>query len=154
MAGTGTPESTRNALPGEFIPVQADQFSRGIGDRGVGFPITKGREGFWPRRNAQALRQSSIIMILGTAPGERVMEPEFGSNLHLLVWEPADEFLEQAIIDEVRSSLERWDPHIELIGVAPEFEEGGTRIKIFIDFFDRNDDDQDPRRLVYHLRRA
>ncbi len=38
---------------------------------------------------AQAVRQS-LMLLLSTRPGERVMRPDYGSNLHRLLFEPND----------------------------------------------------------------
>ena len=128
-----------------------ERFPRGNEIRGVGFPISKGREGYWPRRNAAALRQSSIIMILGTMPGERVMLPEFGSNLPLLIFEPNDVILVQTIREEVANSLQRWDANIVVAGVAPEIQD--DTMKVFIDYYDKRDLDQELRRTTFSLKR-
>jgi len=117
----------------------------------MGFPITKGREGYWPRRNSAALRQSSLIMILGTIPGERVMLPEFGSNLPLLLFEPNDVILVQQVRDETARAVERWDPNIQIVGVAPEIE--GDSMKVFIDYFDKRDLKQELRRTIFRATR-
>lgn len=55
-----------------------ERFQRGSEVRGFAFPIISGREGYWPRRNADAIRRTSIMNILCTIPGERVGEPTFG----------------------------------------------------------------------------
>ncbi len=128
-----------------------ERFPRGNEIRGVGFPITKGREGFWPRRNSAALRQSSIIMILGTMPGERVMLPEFGSKLPLLIFEPNDVVLVQQVRNETTTALQRWDPNLVVVGVAPEIQ--GDTMKIFIDYYDKRDLTQELRRTTFGLQR-
>lgn len=128
-----------------------ERFARGNEIRGVGFPISKGREGYWPRRNAAALRQSSIIMILGTMPGERVMLPEFGSKLPLLIFEPNDVVLVQQIRDETATALQRWDANLVVVGVAPEIQ--GETMKIFIDYYDKRDLAQELRRTTFGLQR-
>lgn len=130
----------------------AERFVRGDEVRGFAFPISKGREGYWPRRNADAIRRTSIINILCTIPGERVMEPEFGSNLIFLMFEPNDEFLQQAIIDETQGALQRWDPFIDVVGVAPEVED--DQIKLFIDYIDLRGKDRSTKRIVVGLRRS
>jgi len=130
----------------------AERFARGEELRGIAFPISKGREGFWPRRNAAALRQSSMIMILGTAPGERLMLPEFGSNLPFLVFEPNDELLVREVQEETATALQRWDPNIVVVGVAPENQDDS--LKIFIDYFDKRDLSQTRRRLVFNVKRT
>lgn len=126
------------------------QFIRGTEPRGPAFPITKGREGYWPRRNSKALRQSSITMILGTVPGERVGEPEFGSRLHELVFEPADETTVRLAKKYTAEAIARWDPNVEVVAVAPEIVE--NEIRIFIDYFDRADLEQELRRTVFTIR--
>lgn len=71
--------------------------------------------------------KSQIFNILGTIPGERVMEPTFGSRLNLMLFEPVDRITGEAIKREVFGSLETWLPRIKvdrnLSRVAPS-EEG------------------------------
>jgi hypothetical protein len=125
----------------------AERFRRGEEVRGMGFPIEKGREGYWPRRNANALRQSSILMILGTVPGERLMLPEFGSRLAFLVFEPNDSTTVEQIKNETAGALARWDPYISVIAVAPEIEQ--DTVRIYIDYVDRRDPRSQPRRMTF-----
>src|SRR4051794_40172667 len=49
-----------------------------------------------------------IEQVLFTAPGERVMLPDFGCGLLTLVFEPNSELLAAATELLVRSSLQRW----------------------------------------------
>jgi hypothetical protein len=49
-----------------------------------------------------------IEQVLFTAPGERVMLPEFGCGLLKLVFEPSSMFLAAATELLVRGSLQRW----------------------------------------------
>src|SRR2546423_3313846 len=58
--------------------------------------------------------QESIRLILGTAPGERPMRPEFGCAIHDYVFAPADGATVSAIGYEVRRSLLRWEPRIDV----------------------------------------
>ncbi len=118
----------------------------------MAYPISKGREGYFPRRIATALRKTSIINILGTQPGERVMEPEFGSDLPKLIFEPNDDILVQAIIEETAEALSKWDPFLDVVGIATEVE--GSQVKIFIDFVDKREKGQEPKRQVFSFRRV
>lgn len=54
----------------------------------------------------------SIHIILGTAPGERAMRPEFGCDAHLLVFSGADATTAGRLADAVRRALDRWEPRI------------------------------------------
>ncbi|MFC7547753.1 GPW/gp25 family protein [Plantactinospora sp. GCM10030261] len=90
----------------------------------------------------------SIRLILATAPGERPMRPEFGCAIHDLVFAPADAATAGRIAYEVRLSLERWEPRIELADVIVRFDavEDG---KLLIDVRYTLRGANDPRNLVF-----
>jgi len=54
----------------------------------------------------------SIRQILGTRKGERFLRPEFGSNLHRLIFEPNDRVLYGLIRHEVMTALDLWEPRV------------------------------------------
>jgi phage baseplate assembly protein W len=116
------------------------KYVRGTERRGVGFPIDKGNQGYWSRKNAVALRRTSIAMILGTTPGERVGVPDFGSNIRRLMFEPNDTILVQQLKAETVDAIQRWDPYIAIVGVAVNIDENA--VQIFIDFIDLADENQ------------
>jgi uncharacterized protein len=62
--------------------------------------------------------EESIRLILGTAPGERPMRPEFGSGIHDFVYAPADAETAGRLAYEVRTALARWEPRIEVEDVV------------------------------------
>ena len=62
---------------------------------------------------AQAIR-----LILGTAMGERPMRPEFGCGIHDLVFDPSDSTFVGLVAHEVRASLLRWEPRVDVADVA------------------------------------
>lgn len=127
----------------------ASQVIRGTERRGIAFPIEKGREGYWTRKNASALRRTSMIMILGTSPGERVGVPEFGSRLRYLTFEPNDTIMLQQLQRETAGALSKWDPYLKIVGVATEAV--GNAVSIFIDYVDLADEAQTVRRLTYTI---
>ena len=63
----------------------------------------------------------SLSHILLTVPGERVGNPEFGSNLRLLLFQ-FEELLLQDIEQEVVSSIAKWEPRVivEEVLVIPQ----------------------------------
>ena len=75
----------------------------------------------------QAIRQS-ILLILGTSPGERLMRPKFGCGIHGLVFSPNQATTAALISFEVREALLEWEPRIQVTDVkvesAPEDAEG------------------------------
>ena len=90
----------------------------------------------------------SIRLILGTAPGERPMRPEFGCAIHDFVFAPADVATAGQIAYEVRIALERWEPRIVLEDVQVGFglADQGT---LLIDIRYALRGSNDPRNLVF-----
>ncbi|MGH4023462.1 MAG: GPW/gp25 family protein [Pseudonocardiaceae bacterium] len=90
----------------------------------------------------------SIRIILGTAPGERPMRPDFGCAIHDLVFAPADATTAGQLAYHVREALDRWEPRIDLQDVTVHFDavDAGTLL-IDIRYTLRNTND--PRNLVF-----
>jgi phage baseplate assembly protein W len=59
--------------------------------------------------------RQSILILLSTAPGERVMRPYFGCSLNRLVFAPNDDTTAGMAIHYVRQALERWEPRIAIL---------------------------------------
>ncbi|MGC5053206.1 GPW/gp25 family protein [Micromonospora sp. DT48] len=90
----------------------------------------------------------AIRLILGTAPGERPMRPEFGCAVHDYVFAPADENTAGQIAFEVRAALDRWEPRIEVTDVLVGFDaEAEGTLYIDIRYLIRGTND--PRNLVF-----
>jgi phage baseplate assembly protein W len=60
----------------------------------------------------------SIRLILATSPGERPMRPEFGCAIHDLVFASVDASFAGLVSTEVRASLVRWEPRIDVTDVT------------------------------------
>jgi phage baseplate assembly protein W len=74
----------------------------------------------------EKIRQS-IWLILSTAPGERVMRPDFGCGIHAMVFENIGAGTMGRMASEVTQALNLWEPRIELssVDVQPDAEEPG-----------------------------
>jgi uncharacterized protein len=66
-----------------------------------------------------AVRQS-ILLLLTTVPGERVMRPDYGCDLQKLVFSPNDATTHGLAIHYVRRALERWEPRIDILRLDAE----------------------------------
>ncbi|MHB9833304.1 GPW/gp25 family protein [Paraburkholderia terrae] len=62
--------------------------------------------------------RQSILIILETTPGERVMRPNFGCGIHELVFESIDSTVVQRIQSVVDDALRRCEARIEVLGVT------------------------------------
>ena len=63
-----------------------------------------------------AVRQS-IILLLTTTPGERVMRPDYGCPLHRLMFQPNDATTAGLAIHYVRQALLRFEPRIDIVAL-------------------------------------
>jgi len=70
-------------------------------------------------RYEESIRQA-IWIILGTAPGERLMRPGFGCGIHDLVFAPNSPGTASRVAGEVRRALLDWEPRIDLLSVQVE----------------------------------
>ncbi|MBD2094086.1 GPW/gp25 family protein [Trichocoleus sp. FACHB-591] len=67
-------------------------------------------------RYEDCVRQS-IWMILSTAPGERLMHPDFGCGIHDLVFSNNGAAVIAQIVNAVHLALIRWEPRIDVLDV-------------------------------------
>ena len=58
---------------------------------------------------------SSIENILGTIPGERLFQPNFGSNIHTLLFEPINDDTAADILFEIVDAIENWEPRVTVL---------------------------------------
>lgn len=61
--------------------------------------------------------RQSILLLLSTAPGERVMRPEYGCSLNRLVFAPNDDTTAGIAMHYVRQAINRWEPRVEILTV-------------------------------------
>ena len=85
---------------------------------GWGFPIGLGPDNqIATAGNDDAIRQA-VWMILDTAPGERVMRPDFGCGIHDLVFEVTSAGTSGLIGSKVKDALNQWEPRIIVVSVS------------------------------------
>ena len=58
--------------------------------------------------------EQAMYLILSTTPGERPMRPEFGCRLAEFVFAPGNATTAGLIAAEVRWSLQRWEPRVDV----------------------------------------
>jgi hypothetical protein len=64
--------------------------------------------------------EESVLLILSTAPGERLMLPNFGCGIHNLVFAPNDSGTVTRVVDLVRRALTTYEPRIDVVDVTAE----------------------------------
>jgi phage baseplate assembly protein W len=92
--------------------------------QGVAFPLRVDRRGGIALVRGEEDIDEAITIILGTAPGERPMRPEFGCGIHDYIFEAVDSFTIGRLEQEIRAALDRWEPRIDVLDV--EFDTAGA----------------------------
>jgi hypothetical protein len=95
---------------------------------GLAFPVAAGPGGELNSASAELKIQQAIWIILATAPGERVMRPEFGCGIHRLVFSINDAATLNNAVEEVKKALVRWEPRIDLVDVAARSRRGSEML--------------------------
>jgi phage baseplate assembly protein W len=92
--------------------------------------------------------EESIRLIVGTAPGERPMRPEYGCGIHDYVFASLHADMTGRIASEVRTALVRWEPRIQVQGVDVTVVDNDQTVAL-IDIRYSIGDTNDPRNLVF-----
>jgi len=68
----------------------------------------------WNRGEDIEILASSVKMLLTTTKGERVMQPEYGTNLRLILFELQTTGIEGLVQQEIVDALTQWEPRVGL----------------------------------------
>ncbi len=85
--------------------------------RGAGLPLAPDAAGRLPRAEGPEKVRQSILLILDTEPGERVMLPAFGCGLRQFLMRPNNAPVRAEIEQAIRDALRLWEPRITGIEV-------------------------------------
>ena len=116
--------------------------------RGWTFPVGVGHGGGIALVSGEQDIEEAIWIILGTAPGERVMRPEFGCELQGQVFSVYNPTTAGLIDYHVREALGRWEPRIEVEAVKIDLDPQQAGVLV-IEIRYRIRSTNDVRNLVY-----
>ncbi len=88
-------------------PAQADFVGRGFY-----WPLQVDHTGAIRMTDGAADLDRSMAVVLATAPGERVMRPQFGCRIWDLLFEPVTPNLLGLMSQAVRDALVQWEPRV------------------------------------------
>tara|TARA_B100000029_G_scaffold75027_1_gene66788 strand:- start:298 stop:699 length:402 start_codon:yes stop_codon:yes gene_type:complete len=74
-------------------------------------------------KNENAIARS-VKNIVFTLPGEKFFNEDFGSNITASIFENIDEISASLIVDEIKTSIDNFEPRVDLIDVKafPNFD--------------------------------
>ena len=87
---------------------------------GVAFPVSLDADGDFKNAPYEESVRQSILLILGTAKGERVMRPDFGCGIYDLVFEPNTASTAGKVSQAIQESLLLFEPRIDVLDVRVE----------------------------------
>jgi Bacteriophage baseplate protein W len=115
---------------------------------GLAFPLGVDAHGAVALSMHERDIEEAMTIIIGTAPGERPMRPEFGCAIHDYVFETIDAYTLGRLDRAIRRALERWEPRIDVLDVAIDTTDAAEgRLLIAISYSIRATNDE--RNLVY-----
>lgn len=85
--------------------------------KGLKYPVSVKRSKLLTSVGEDSIKES-IMLILGTARGERVMRPDFGCRLNDMVFSSNDLGTATLIQTYVEEALLNWEPRIEVQNVS------------------------------------
>lgn len=115
---------------------------------GLAFPMRTDPTGGIALVSNHVELQEAIRLVLGTSYGERPMRPEFGCGIHDYVFAPVNATTAGRLAYEVRLSLRRWEPRIDVQSVDVSFEPDDSST-LYIDITYSIRGRNDPRNLVF-----
>ena len=82
---------------------------------GITLPIKKGNTGYFEQAfTSFEQSKANLKNLLLTAKGERIMQPEFGTGLQSLLFEPMDDTFEDRLQDVITQTVSYWLPYINI----------------------------------------
>ncbi len=115
---------------------------------GLAFPMRTDPTGSIALVSSHTEIEEAIRIVLATTYGERPMRPEFGCGIHDYVFAPLNATTAGRIAYEVRLSLDRWEPRVDVADVEVSFAPDDTAT-LFIDISYSVKGTNDPRNLVF-----
>ena len=114
------------------MPVQ--RASKSFKDINMSFKVNPLTFDLIANTNETAIARSVRNLIL-TAPGERPFNPELGSQVSRLLFEPIDDITTEALKEQIENTINNFEPRVRLrqVVVKPNFDIGEYDIAIRYD---------------------
>ncbi len=93
--------------------------------RGWKFPVEIGHDGAFVLSEGNEDIHEAILIILKTAKGERVMEPDFGCGIHDYLFEVVNQATTTLMQEDIKKALLLYEPRIEVLQITNEYIESG-----------------------------
>jgi len=114
--------------------VPIERVSQGFKDISMTFQSNPLNDDLIAIKNENAIARS-IRNIVFTLPGEKFFNQSFGSRITESLFENIDEITATIIVDEIRQSIDNYEPRVEVDDVKafPDYENNGFDVTIKYD---------------------
>jgi len=68
-------------------------------------------------KDLESMANQNLKMVILTNPGERIMQPDFGSGIRQLLFEPATQGTADIVKDRIQQQVSRYLPYIDLVNL-------------------------------------
>ena len=111
------------------MPVE--RVSRSFKDLSMSFKVNALNDDLIPLKNEAAIARS-IRNIVFTSPGEKIFNPEFGSEISKVLFENIDEISAISIKDEIETSIRNYEPRVNLeeVDIEPNYDNNQFDVRI------------------------
>jgi len=93
-----------------------ERVSQGFKDISMSFQVNPLNSDLIALKNESAISRS-IRNIVFTVPGEKFFNENFGSSISRTIFENVDDISASIIVDEIRQSIQNYEPRVQLIDV-------------------------------------
>ena len=105
---------------------------------GFNSPFMGGKEKVLSRQVDEKLIRNDLLQLLLTAPGERVMRPDFGSPIRPFLFEQMSTADLSSLKDGILSAIEKYEPRVNATEVTLESNDNGSLIITVFGYFQVN----------------
>lgn len=118
---------------------------------GITLPLRLGVSGYFETTQDILIQiRTNLMNLLLTKKGERPFQPEFGSDLHNVVFEQMTDDGLSTVKSSIESAVSQWMPFVQVNEVEVERDESANRIYVRIAFsLSSNDSILDSVTLVF-----
>jgi len=108
-----------------------ERVSQGFKDLSMTFQVNPLNYDLIAIKNETAIARSIRNLVL-TYPGERFFSPNLGSKVSRSLFENIDDISASIISDEIRNTIKRYEPRVDVIDVIvdPDYDNNNFNIKV------------------------
>jgi len=102
---------------------------------GITLPISKGKTGYFAQSfNVIDQVKSNLINLLLTKKGERIMQPDFGCNLHSLLFTQMNTDYTSQVKKAIESAVTSWLPYLNINDIIVNKDDARNRTDVQVTF--------------------